>query len=275
MSEVYWLGGGTIRRGRADRAGHPAALAGSGTPAGRRERPLPPEVTAGLLLAVRRKPDHAFSPVPAFAAFRRSCPARPGRIRLRAAGSPVAVGRYNLLPHARLTARRANRSRMELSAWLVEVAGGLEGLEPGPEDITCISLPGGEPLAANPFPQAEVLGEPGSLLARLGALIRLLGETQGKAGLLLSSRRTVTLLRWWKGFSHAHDFSRAGQQPGRPAGQPAGSSHLIGPRREPDPPVLRLPDRALGYTDQPLFLNQVIEACTELPPQDLLAYLSI
>lgn len=28
-----------------------------------------------------------------------------------------------------------------------------------------------------------------------------------------------------------------------------------------------------GYTDQPLFLNQVIEARTELPPQDLLAYL--
>lgn len=157
---------------------------------GEESTPLPPEVTSPVYCwPCDASQDHAF-----FHLCQRSLLSGEVDLVLLARdesacallGSPVAVGRYNLLPHARLTARRANRSRMELSAWLVEVAGGLEGLEPGPEDITYISLPGGEPLAANPFPQAEVLGEPGSLLARLGALIRLLGETQGKAGLLLS-----------------------------------------------------------------------------------------
>ena len=46
------------------------------------------------------------------------------------------------------------------------------------------------------------------------------------------------------------------------------------------PPAARLQERSpvyetppWGFTDQPAFLNQVIEATTDLPPEELLAYL--
>ncbi len=77
-----------------------------------------------------------------------------------------------------------------------------------------------------------------------------------------------------------YGLSWAGYQPGRPVGEFAGCTGRFTPLQTALAPSVRLLQASpiyetepWGFLDQPAFLNQALQAETDLPPLDLLAYL--
>lgn len=99
-------------------------------------------------------------------------------------GGPKAVGRYNLSPKARLTARFVHTGAY-LSGWLAGLAARLEPFELDPGDVAW--LVGDCPEQPHDaFPHARWLENTSPVLGRMDGLVGRLEESRSPAGFLFS-----------------------------------------------------------------------------------------
>ena len=97
---------------------------------------------------------------------------------------PNAIGRYNLNPKARLTARFTHAGA-DFTGWLAALPTRLEPFEVDPAGIAWLAVDR-HPGQQTAFPQAGWLENPEHLLRRMNELVNRLAQHRAQAGLLFS-----------------------------------------------------------------------------------------